>query len=99
MPVSFHPAARAELRGAQDWYEQARAGLGSEFTDEIERIVSLIEERPWRFPRHRDTTRRASLRRFPFSLFFEEVDGFVYIWAVFHHRRNPAVLERRRRAP
>jgi hypothetical protein len=29
MPVRFHPAARAELVGARDWYERAREGLGS----------------------------------------------------------------------
>jgi len=34
MPVSVHPAAEAELLGARDWDEQARAGLGSAFADE-----------------------------------------------------------------
>jgi plasmid stabilization system protein ParE len=97
MPVSFHPAAEAELLGARDWYEQARAGLGSAFADEIERIITLIEERPHRFPFHTDAIRRASLRRFPFSLYFEEIADSHYIWAVFHHRRDPAILERRHR--
>jgi len=95
MPVSFHPAAEAEPLGARDWYEQARASLGFAFADEIERVITLIEERPHRFPFHTDAIRRSSLRRFPFSPFFEEIDGGRYIWAVLHHRRDPVVLDRR----
>jgi len=97
MPVRFHPAARAELVGAHDWYEQAREGLGTDFAEEVERVVGLIEKHPSRFPFHDDAVRRASLRRFPFSIFFEDVDGVRYVWAAFHHRRDPTTLERRRR--
>ena len=95
MPVRFHPAARAELLGARDWYEQARSGLGTAFADEAGRIVVLIEHHPRRFPFHEDTVRRASMRRFPFSVFFEEVDDALFVWAVFHHRRDPAALAQR----
>jgi plasmid stabilization system protein ParE len=95
MPVQFHPAARAELRGARDWYEQAREGLGISFAEEVQRTIELIEEHPSRFPFHVETIRRASLRRFPFTLFFEEIEDGRYVWAVFHHRRDPATLERR----
>ena len=97
MPVRFHPAARAELVSARDWYENAREGLGIRFAEEVDRVVQLIEEHPSRCPFHDAIVRRASLRRFPFSLFFEDVDGVRYIWAVFHHRRDPATLERRRK--
>jgi hypothetical protein len=96
MSVRFHPAARAEVLGARDWYERARAGLGALFVTEVERVVGLIDDSPSRFPFHEDAIRRASLRRFPFSVFFEDVDGTRYVWAVFHHRRDPATLERRR---
>jgi hypothetical protein len=40
MPVRFHPAARAELIGARDWYERAQSGLGDAFVSEIGRIVA-----------------------------------------------------------
>jgi|SRR5216683_1904190 len=96
MPVRFHHAAAAELIRARDWYEHARPGLGTAFASEADRIVSLIEQFPGRFPFHADNVRRASLRRFPFSIFFEDVDDVRHIWAVFHHRRDPSTIERRR---
>jgi len=49
MKVRFHPAARAELVEARDWYERARAGLGSAFTFEVERVIASIEEQPLPF--------------------------------------------------
>jgi hypothetical protein len=97
MAVRFHPAARAELVGARDWYELTREGLGIRFAEEVDRVVGLIEDHPTRFPFHDGAVRRVSLRRFPFSLYFEDVDGIRFIWAVFHHRRDPATLTRRRR--
>jgi plasmid stabilization system protein ParE len=97
MPVRFHPAARAELIGARDWYERAQSGLGDAFVSEVERIVALVQEHPNRFPFHADGVRRASLRRFPFSIIFEDVSGIRYIWAVFHHRRDSSTIELRRK--
>jgi hypothetical protein len=97
MPIRFHGAADAEAVAARDWYERARRGLWTSFAAEVDRVVNLIERYPSRFPFHIDAMRRASLRRFPFSIFFEEVDDITYVWAVFHHRRDPSTIERRRR--
>ncbi|MFO1163317.1 MAG: type II toxin-antitoxin system RelE/ParE family toxin [Reyranellaceae bacterium] len=95
MPARFHSAAHAELVSARDWYENARTGLGDEFAAEVERVMTMILARPERFPFHVGETRRASLRRFPFSIFFENVDGFCHVWAVFHHRRDPSTVAQR----
>jgi toxin ParE1/3/4 len=96
MSVRFHRAATAELIEARDWYERARPGLGDAFATEVERVVSLIDRFLSRFPFHGSGIRRASLRRFPFSIYFEVVDDIRYIWAVFHHRRDRTAVERRR---
>jgi hypothetical protein len=37
--LEFHEAAKAELRDAADYYDDQREGLGSEFLDEIERLL------------------------------------------------------------
>lgn len=95
MPTRFHPAARAELIGARDWYESARVGLGDEFSTEVERVMAVILASPDRFPFHLGEVRRASLRRFPFSIFFENVNGICLIWAVFHHKRDPTAIAQR----
>jgi hypothetical protein len=96
MPVRFHRAATAEAVAARDWYEHARRGLGVRFVAEVERVINLVEQYPSRFPFHTVGIRRASLRRFPFSIFFEKVDNVTYVWAIFHHRRDPSTIEQRR---
>jgi hypothetical protein len=30
-----------------------------------------------------------------FSIFFESIDGVCHVWAVFHHRRDPAEVAQR----
>ena len=96
MSVRFHRAATTELVEARNWYERARPGLGDAFATEVERVVSLIDQFPLRFPFHDNDIRRASLRRFPFSIYFEMAADIRYIWAVFHHRRDWTAMERRR---
>ena len=81
MAARFHRAAVAELVAARDWYEHARAGLGDSFVTEVERVVDLVDQFP---------------SRFAFSIFFEEIDAIRYVWAVFHHRRDPQTIGRRR---
>jgi hypothetical protein len=38
--------ATEELQHAQEWYEQQRAGLGTEFLDSVNRTVTFISEYP-----------------------------------------------------
>jgi len=94
--VRFHLLAASELVEAQEWYEKARSGLGAAFAAEVERVVSLIDQHPLRFALYDAPVRRALLKRFPFSIYFEDVDGVRYIWAVFHHRRDRAAIGSRR---
>jgi plasmid stabilization system protein ParE len=77
--VRLHRAALADLKEARDWYEHARPGLGVSFVAEVERKIEEINAFPGRFPFHREIMQRASLRRFPFSIFFEEVGDTRYI--------------------
>jgi hypothetical protein len=46
MKVGFHPAAALELRAAASYYEDRVAGLGKEFTAEVERLRTRLAEYP-----------------------------------------------------
>jgi len=89
LPVIFTPAARAELIGAQDWYESEAPGLGRRFRAEIGAVVQRLTDNPRQFPVvHRDV-RRAKVRKFPYTLFFRMEADAVMVIACFHSSRDP----------
>src|SRR4051812_40195368 len=91
----FHPAARAELREARDWYESQRAGLGAELGTVVEETLARINEFPQLYPVVLADVRRAVLNRFPYSLIYRERPTDIQVLAVFHHKRDPTVWHRR----
>jgi len=73
--IDFSPEAIDELVEAAVWYRARRPGLESEFLDEVERVLPLIENSPPSFPRLLDVPadlmiRRALLPRFPYAMIF-----------------------------
>ena len=48
LPLDLHPAVRDEIADAHDWYEQRRPGLGSDFLDEVQRVLAEITANPAR---------------------------------------------------
>jgi len=91
----FHPAARVELREAQEWYESRVFGLGSEFARAVESALMAIQRRPATYAVVHDEVRQAVLRRFPYSILFTlEGDG-ILVLACFHHRRDPKIWQER----
>jgi hypothetical protein len=50
LPVVFRRAARREFDEAALWYEERRAGLGSQFVSEIKYAIKLVLENPQCFP-------------------------------------------------
>jgi plasmid stabilization system protein ParE len=90
--VSYKPAAVAELREAFQWYEVERQGLGLEFLSEIARVERHLVTTPELYQRVEGELRRATLRRFPYGLFYLiEGDGVVVIGCL-HLHRDPAAL-------
>ncbi|MGQ0637567.1 MAG: type II toxin-antitoxin system RelE/ParE family toxin [Planctomycetaceae bacterium] len=96
-PVCFHPAAQAEFEKASVYYDARRSGLGSEFVDEIERLVARIRSAPETWPQYKNTTcRYASARRFPYIVYYRPVGDLIWIVAVAHGHRRPDYWLRRR---
>ena len=85
----FKPLAEAEVAEAFAWYSQPDIGMGAEFLDELERIERFIRFNPLLYPTIDDDMRRASLRRFPYSLFYVIDDDQVQVLSCFHQSRDP----------
>lgn len=98
-PVELLPAAEAELDAAVEWYEERAAGFGLALADAVERVLALIREQPNRYPRWQgdERYRKANVSRFPYLVFYEELDDIVLVIAVAHGRRKPGYWANRRR--
>lgn len=91
MKARFAFAAERELKEAVEFYESARAGLGTEFLLEVEAATKLIENFPQAWMPLSPRTRRCRTHRFPFGLFFQvrEKPGEILIVSVVDLRRDP----------
>src|SRR4051812_14822615 len=89
--VVFDTEENDELHAAAAYYEAQRAGLGDDFMAEVEQAVQRIAQLPQACPVHDASTgvRKLVLRRFPYNLFYLELDDRIWIAAVAHQRRQP----------
>ena len=89
-PVVFHPHAAEELDDAMAYYESRRVGLGLSFQAEVEHVVHLIQQHPERWATYNNTAfRQCSINRFPFVIYYLEMDQYIWIAAVAHQKRKP----------
>ena len=63
--VVFRPQAEDEVLEVRQWYESRRPGLGQEFGQALDVLVTRIADSPLAFPCVHNETRRAVLSRFP----------------------------------
>jgi toxin ParE1/3/4 len=85
------PLALAELHDAASFYtESANAKLGEAFVAEFEWAASLILENPEIGARFRRRWRRFTIRRFPYSVFYQIVGDEIRVLAIAHQRRRPS---------
>ncbi len=89
------PEAEVDLTGAYIWYEQQRPGLGEEFLSAADACMEGIRRHPEMHPLIHETFRRALLRRFPYTVFYEYEETTVTIYGVFHTSRDPEKWRRR----
>jgi plasmid stabilization system protein ParE len=98
MRIIFRPEASAELLEAQAWYEARSIGLGSSFARSFEAALASAARQPFAHPCVEGLVRRVLLRRFPYALFYRAAAAELLVVAVFHHRRDPAVLKGRQKS-
>ena len=90
--VSYKPAAVAELREAFQWHEGERSGLGMALLSEVSRVERHLATTPELYQRVEGELRRATLRRFPYGLFYLIEGDAVVIVGCLHLHRDPAAL-------
>jgi plasmid stabilization system protein ParE len=91
-----HPLAKADIEREARWYEERKPGLGDEFVEEVNRIIRVIGEQPFRYSIRFSQWRRANLSRFPHAVFYQVFDTEPVVFAVLHAKQDhPGILEGR----
>lgn len=70
MKVRLHPAARAELIEARNWYYERSPLTSVAFAHAFDHAVARIWTAPDTYPLADDGTRKLVLQRFPFNIFY-----------------------------
>jgi len=89
------PEVEFDVSEAYHWYEDRRTGLGEEFLSCVDACVQRIRRTPETHAKVHEEYRRALVRRFPYAVFYEYVDGAVTVYCVFHTSRDPQKWRRR----
>jgi len=74
---------------ASVFYEAASVGLGSDFLDDVQRVVETLREHPKLGRAVGQGLRQVLLHRFPFSLIYSTETDAILVIAVAHQRRRP----------
>jgi plasmid stabilization system protein ParE len=85
----FLSAAEREYVDTVRYYSSQSVELGRAFYRDVEHAVDLIEQFPQIGAPFDVDKRRLILRRFPYSLIYQERPSEIVIAAVRHHRQDP----------
>jgi plasmid stabilization system protein ParE len=93
LSLSFRARAEAELDEAFSWYEAQLPGLGEAFLRSVDACMARIARHPEAYAQVHGPVRRASLRRFPYGVFYVVREDRIDVLAVYHGRRRPRSFE------
>lgn len=96
MNVRFVEEAQRELFDAISYYEEAHAGLGRRFKDQVHRSVVRIADHPELYRLRPGEYRRINLRVFPYYVPYIIREQTLWVLAVAHGRRQPLYWVSRR---
>jgi len=63
--------------------------LGDEFLRCVDACILSIRRNPELYELAHETYRRALLRRFPYAVFYEVLEGSITVYSVFHCSQDP----------
>jgi plasmid stabilization system protein ParE len=99
LPLVFLRGVGQDLAGAYRWYEEQGQGLGARFLASVDRAFDDVQNHPELFARVNEEVRRASVSRFPYSIFYRVETRRVVVLAVLHSARDPNLWPKARRKP
>ena len=95
VPVRLTPAAERDIVLAADWYFREAPHMLASFEEEIDRSFQRIAEQPEMYQVVEATVRRATIRRFPFSVFYRILPDWIEVIGIVHQSRDPRIWRTR----
>ncbi len=93
------PEANQDIYEASQWHEEQKPGLGYEFIDDVEEVLSYLESNPAIFQKKHSEIREAPLKKFSYVILYQiEDEKTVIVFAVFHTSQNPKKKKKRIRS-
>jgi len=89
MEAFLHEAAKQELLEAAEFYESKLPGLAAGSLYEFEKAVGRILSHPKAGAVFSESNRYQLLRRFPYTIFYNEVQENITVLAIAHQSRKP----------
>ncbi len=91
------PPAVADIVAAAEWYDDQQPGLGDDFVEEVNAVISALPRNPLAHSIRFSDVRCVRLKRFkPYGIYYYLWHDEVIVFAVFHGRRHPRWLRERR---
>jgi plasmid stabilization system protein ParE len=88
--LRIHSDAKEEARDAARYLEVQRKGYGKKLRQAFQDAFKRIKRNPRAFPRYGDSQfRKCLLQKFRYTIFFAELEDFVWVAAVAHQKREP----------
>jgi toxin ParE1/3/4 len=88
--IVIHTEARKELDGAIAYYERQNVGLGLDLLSQIEKVIGKIQQNPnLGTPYKIEGIRRYATQRFPYLIFYTELEEVIWVIAIAHAKRKP----------
>lgn len=96
MEYIYHAEAFDEYREAVSHYKNISLNVANQFVINVEHGVALIREQPHAWSIVSKNIRRSIVKGYPYSIFFSEFNGKIYILAMAHQKRKPNYWKKRK---
>ncbi|MEM6753294.1 MAG: type II toxin-antitoxin system RelE/ParE family toxin [Cyanobacteria bacterium P01_C01_bin.38] len=94
--IVIHTEARKELDAAIAYYQAQQVGLGLDLLSEVEKVVLKIQQNPnLGTPHQIEGIRRYTIQRFPYLIFYTELEEVIWVIAIAHSKRKPNYWKQR----
>jgi len=93
MRLIVEAAARTDIGDAAAWYNERQTGLGIVFLDAVNAALHRVSIKPRLFSLRRPDVRGASLKKFPYTIYFRQRRDFIQVVAVLHQNRDLSALD------
>jgi hypothetical protein len=95
MTIRFLDVAQQELDEAIDYFNSESRGLGADFLHETLKALDRIGRHPNAWHPCSPRTRRCLLRRFPYGVIYQVMDGEILVIAIACLHRQPEYWQER----